>query len=78
MLVNLVPKQLLSVAVPAEAANTVENQLAKNPQSSRFTWRIAGFSRSHTARICSDPFVVGGCRWYINDVSCRKWLHFPF
>ncbi|XP_019099736.1 PREDICTED: MATH domain and coiled-coil domain-containing protein At3g58360-like, partial [Camelina sativa] len=33
-------------------------QLAK-----KITWAIKNFSSSETGKICSDPFVVGGCKW---------------
>lgn len=51
--------------VQADAAGTVETQIADDPPSGRFTWTIENFSRLNTKKLYSEIFYVGGYKWRI-------------
>nr|XP_043609008.1 ubiquitin C-terminal hydrolase 12-like isoform X2 [Erigeron canadensis] len=48
-----------------EVVSTAENQVADEPQASRFTWKIENFSRQNSKKLYSDVFVVGGYNWRV-------------
>ncbi|XP_039172378.1 ubiquitin carboxyl-terminal hydrolase 12 isoform X3 [Eucalyptus grandis] len=54
-----------TVPVQADAAGTVETQIADDPPSGRFTWTIENFSRLNTKKLYSEIFYVGGYKWRI-------------
>ncbi|KAL3523697.1 hypothetical protein ACH5RR_016531 [Cinchona calisaya] len=50
---------------PAEAASTVDAQVADDPPSARFTWTIENFSRLNVKKMYSEIFYVGGYKWRV-------------
>ncbi|XP_020161871.1 ubiquitin C-terminal hydrolase 12 isoform X17 [Aegilops tauschii subsp. strangulata] len=54
-----------AVVAQTEAASTAESQPSEDPQTSRFTWTIASFTRLNGKKHYSDVFVVGGYKWRV-------------
>lgn len=54
---------MVAVVAQTEAASTAESQPSEDPQTSRFTWTIASFTRLNGKKHYSDVFVVGGYKW---------------
>ncbi|XP_073352642.1 ubiquitin C-terminal hydrolase 12 isoform X19 [Aegilops tauschii subsp. strangulata] len=57
--------QPMEVVAQTEAASTAESQPSEDPQTSRFTWTIASFTRLNGKKHYSDVFVVGGYKWRV-------------
>jgi hypothetical protein len=73
------PLSVVAVVAQTEAASTAESQPPEDPQTSRFTWTIANFTRLSGKKHYSDVFVVGGFKWlalglftyFYTSCSCR-------